>query len=252
MINDKKTIKHQKGFTLVELLIASSIFSFLLAISLAGFMNITNLFRQAATMRALQQDTDEIINEIRDDINSARGVKICRAGEDYINIDNPVENCMEGLEENRATYLNDPEDLINIDSDLLCLKGDREGQDIVYRTELVDNNELIENTPTTVLVKYTNVTHCNLSVTGGVRTPQVITSQRNRIYSLNFSRVHGVEKRGKLEIDSIEIMLDIRQARILEKASSSGARAFTASLYLETSANTRGCYAGTTTCPPAN
>lgn len=249
------SLKHKgskSGFTLVELLIASSIFSFLLAISLAGFMNITNLFRQASTMRALQQDTDEVINEIRDDINSARGVRICRAGEDYISIDNPVENCMAGLEENRATYLNDPEDLINEDSDLLCLKGDREGQDIVYRTELASSNDLIADTPTTVLVKYTNVTHCNLSVTGGVRTPQVITSQKNRVYGLHFGQVRDVEKRGKLDIASIQIKLDIRQARILEKGASSGARAFTANLYLETSANTRGCYAGTTTCPPVN
>jgi prepilin-type N-terminal cleavage/methylation domain-containing protein len=60
----------ERGFTLVELLVAMSVFSFMLVIVVVGFINIVHLHNQALASNAAQDNAragmDELVRAVRD------------------------------------------------------------------------------------------------------------------------------------------------------------------------------------------
>jgi prepilin-type N-terminal cleavage/methylation domain-containing protein len=63
-----KTNKEQQGFTIVELLIATAVFSVLLIGILSAFIKISDLFYKGVSMTKTQEDARNIVKSISDDI----------------------------------------------------------------------------------------------------------------------------------------------------------------------------------------
>lgn len=64
----RKSNKEQRGFTIVELLIATSVFSVLLVGILTSFIKISDLFYKGVSMSKTQEDARTIVKSISDDI----------------------------------------------------------------------------------------------------------------------------------------------------------------------------------------
>lgn len=63
----------QTGFTIIELLIATLIFSLLLIVMLAAFIRTGDLFYKGVSMSKTQEDARNVVQSISDDIQFTRG-----------------------------------------------------------------------------------------------------------------------------------------------------------------------------------
>jgi len=63
-----KMNKRQNGFTIIELLIATVVFSIVLLVVLTAFIRTSNLFYKGVTMNATQEDTRNLTESIDNDI----------------------------------------------------------------------------------------------------------------------------------------------------------------------------------------
>lgn len=67
--------KNQSGFTIIELLIAMAVFSFVLMICLAAFLQVTRIFYKGIHMSRTQESARNVIQSISDDVRfSGQGV----------------------------------------------------------------------------------------------------------------------------------------------------------------------------------
>ena len=64
--------KNNKGFTIIELLIASGVFSFFLLILLFSFIQISRMFYKGVNMSNTQEATRTIVSSLTDDIRFAQ------------------------------------------------------------------------------------------------------------------------------------------------------------------------------------
>lgn len=71
------------GFTLIELMIATLIFSLVLVVLLAAFLQIGRLFYKGISMSHTQESTRSALQDISDDITLAKDAPIQPAGKDY-------------------------------------------------------------------------------------------------------------------------------------------------------------------------
>lgn len=60
--------KTQAGFTIIELLIATLVFSIVMVVLLAAFISTSNLFYKGVSMNSTQEDTRSVVQSIADDI----------------------------------------------------------------------------------------------------------------------------------------------------------------------------------------
>ncbi|HET7827638.1 MAG TPA: prepilin-type N-terminal cleavage/methylation domain-containing protein [Candidatus Saccharimonadales bacterium] len=70
----RKASKNQNGFTIIELLIATIVFSVLLIVMLAAFIRTGELFYKGASMTKTQNDARNIVQSIASDIQFTAGV----------------------------------------------------------------------------------------------------------------------------------------------------------------------------------
>lgn len=70
-----KIKKHNsKGFTLIELMIATLIFSLVLVVILSAFVQISRLFYKGVNLTRTQEDSRQIVQDISDDIKFAQNI----------------------------------------------------------------------------------------------------------------------------------------------------------------------------------
>lgn len=67
---------NEKGFTIIELLIATSIFSVLLLIALAGFAGVGNLFYKGVAITQTQSATESALKDMAGNIQTASAVQL--------------------------------------------------------------------------------------------------------------------------------------------------------------------------------
>jgi len=68
-----KTLK-QSGFTIVEFMIATSVFSVVLLVALAGFNGVGNIFYKGVAVNQTQSVNTQIMNDLRSNIQSASAI----------------------------------------------------------------------------------------------------------------------------------------------------------------------------------
>lgn len=66
-----KWLTNQKGFTMVELLIAMAVFSFMLSIVLVGFVSIVRIDQAGLTSRATQQNARDLSDTVTQSIRTS-------------------------------------------------------------------------------------------------------------------------------------------------------------------------------------
>lgn len=71
------------GFTIVELLIASAVFSVVLLVALAGFLQIGRMFHKGTSQAATQDVAKQIMNDISDSLQNAASVTTTKSHEDF-------------------------------------------------------------------------------------------------------------------------------------------------------------------------
>lgn len=64
----RQAIKNKKGFTILELMIATAVFSVLLAVCMAAFLQVGRMFVKGVNLSLTQEDTRNIIDSISSDI----------------------------------------------------------------------------------------------------------------------------------------------------------------------------------------
>lgn len=69
----KRNNQKQRGFTIIELMIATTIFSLVLMICLAAIMTITRMYYQGTLQARTQNRTREIVDEIADELRYQPG-----------------------------------------------------------------------------------------------------------------------------------------------------------------------------------
>jgi prepilin-type N-terminal cleavage/methylation domain-containing protein len=67
-------MRRQQGFTIIELLIATTVFGTLLTIATAGFLGIGNIFYKGVALTQTQNVSSQIINDISSNIQRASTV----------------------------------------------------------------------------------------------------------------------------------------------------------------------------------
>jgi prepilin-type N-terminal cleavage/methylation domain-containing protein len=67
-------MKDLKGFTIIELLIATSVFGLLLTIALAGFTGIGNIFYKGVAITQTQSSTSQVLRDVTANIQTASAV----------------------------------------------------------------------------------------------------------------------------------------------------------------------------------
>jgi prepilin-type N-terminal cleavage/methylation domain-containing protein len=68
--------KEQKGFTVIELLIATAVFSLVLVVFLAAFLRISQIFYKGVNMSRTQETARNIVQNISDDIQFSQQTPI--------------------------------------------------------------------------------------------------------------------------------------------------------------------------------
>ncbi len=71
MIKKKNGLKYFSGFTIVELLIATAVFSGVLLVAMVGFLQIGRLFYKGVTITQTQNTAQQIVNELTSGIQSS-------------------------------------------------------------------------------------------------------------------------------------------------------------------------------------
>lgn len=75
-----KTRQTQRGFTIIELMIATTIFALILMICLAAIMHITRMYYQGTLQARTQNRVREIVDEIADEIRYRPGDIVISSG----------------------------------------------------------------------------------------------------------------------------------------------------------------------------
>jgi len=83
MIINKMRRVHQEGFTIIEVLIASAIFSVVLLAALAGFMQIGRLFYKGVTISQTQAIANDILSDVSGNFQTATSVTGQLTGNGY-------------------------------------------------------------------------------------------------------------------------------------------------------------------------
>ena len=83
MIINKMRRGYQQGFTIVEVLIASAVFSLVLLAALAGFMQIGRLFYKGVTIAQTQSVANDIFSDISGNFQTAANVSAQQSGNGY-------------------------------------------------------------------------------------------------------------------------------------------------------------------------
>lgn len=78
-----KSSKNHKGFTIIELMIATAVFSIILLVSLAGFTSIGRLFYKGVTINQTQDITNQLLDDITSNIQAAASVSTLQSGNGY-------------------------------------------------------------------------------------------------------------------------------------------------------------------------
>ncbi|MEX0881445.1 MAG: prepilin-type N-terminal cleavage/methylation domain-containing protein [Candidatus Saccharimonadales bacterium] len=73
LLETKNTSKGNKAFTVIELMVATSVFSILLLLSLAGFLQIGQLFHKGVNITRTSDTAKQVINSIKNDISYDAG-----------------------------------------------------------------------------------------------------------------------------------------------------------------------------------
>lgn len=71
------------GFTIIELMIASVVFSIILLVALAGFTSIGRLFYKGVTINQTQNITSQVLDDVVHNIQSAASVSTVQSGNGY-------------------------------------------------------------------------------------------------------------------------------------------------------------------------
>jgi prepilin-type N-terminal cleavage/methylation domain-containing protein len=66
--------KQDKGFTIIELMIATSVFSIILLVALTGFLGIGRLFYKGMSVSTTQQAATDILTDITDGVQAAETI----------------------------------------------------------------------------------------------------------------------------------------------------------------------------------
>jgi prepilin-type N-terminal cleavage/methylation domain-containing protein len=230
--NIKKT--HNKGFTLVELLLSMAIFTFMLTIALSGLFGVLRVYRNAYIARELQTDAKKALETMSRDIRVARLIprpnpdveeKYREVGHNLNEqgIQKSDKSLVPGqslYDQNLGKNTRDKETIYKTNGstkNMLCLDTGSVGADIVYRVELVYPEGDNKLQPTTVIARYESVLKCNpdtVGSTGSSPKRSVITSARYRVYDLDFEHIIGLSRDGVLPQESIVTMLEMRQRRL--------------------------------------
>jgi|SRR5665213_2280118 len=67
-------MKISRGFTIIELLIATSVFGLLLTIALAGFTGVGNIFYKGVAITQTQSSTSQLLRDVSSNIQTASAV----------------------------------------------------------------------------------------------------------------------------------------------------------------------------------
>ncbi|MCE7936478.1 prepilin-type N-terminal cleavage/methylation domain-containing protein [Candidatus Saccharibacteria bacterium CPR2] len=73
-MNIKKFIKQQSGFTIIELLLAMAVFSFVLMITVAGFIQVNRSYTKGITVRRAQDSARTIVEQLSREIRISKKV----------------------------------------------------------------------------------------------------------------------------------------------------------------------------------
>lgn len=72
--------KHQTGFTIIELLIATLVFSVLLIVMMSAIIRTSDLFYKGVSMSKTQEDARNVVQSIASDIQFTGGAPIAKTG----------------------------------------------------------------------------------------------------------------------------------------------------------------------------
>ncbi|HEU5004975.1 MAG TPA: prepilin-type N-terminal cleavage/methylation domain-containing protein [Candidatus Saccharimonadales bacterium] len=92
------------GFTIIELMIATSVFSLVLLVALAGFTSIGRIFYKGVTINQTQNITSQVMNDVTSNIENAASVSTLQKGASY----NYYYYCIGGV---RYTFNVSPKEL---------------------------------------------------------------------------------------------------------------------------------------------
>src|ERR1700685_4674914 len=73
----------QKGFTIVELLLATSVFSLILLVALGSFLQIGRLFYKGVSLTSVQNVATQALNDMADNIQTASSVSALASSGGY-------------------------------------------------------------------------------------------------------------------------------------------------------------------------
>lgn len=73
-----------KGFTIIELMIATSVFSIILLVALAGFTSIGRIFYKGVTINQTQDITSQILTDVSQNIQSAASISSNSSSPHYL------------------------------------------------------------------------------------------------------------------------------------------------------------------------
>lgn len=73
-----------KGFTIIELMIATSVFSIILLVALAGFTAIGRIFYKGITINQTQNVTNQILTDVTQNIQSAASISFSSTSPHYL------------------------------------------------------------------------------------------------------------------------------------------------------------------------
>jgi len=86
----------QKGFTIVELMIASAVFSIILLVALAGFTSIGRIFYKGVTINQTQDITNQILSDVTQHVQSAASISSNSGSTHYLTANGYNYYCVGG------------------------------------------------------------------------------------------------------------------------------------------------------------
>jgi prepilin-type N-terminal cleavage/methylation domain-containing protein len=96
--------KRENGFTLVELLIATAVFSLVLVVFLSAFIRISQLFYKGVTMSNTQESARNVVQDISDDLQFFQQQPVAPTGANYFCIGSHRYSWNLGVQVSSSTY----------------------------------------------------------------------------------------------------------------------------------------------------